>query len=81
MYQPIDCNYYDRLEALATLRQRSRIDYVNTEGQSTTLEAVLIVDLQTRNKEEFMILEDGQEIRLDKLIAVNGVVVPGSCEI
>lgn len=79
MYTPIDCNYYDRLEALATLRQRIRIDYRNEKGEATVLEYAMIVDLQTRNKEEFMILENGQEIRLDKLIAVDGKVPPGSC--
>ncbi|PHI20507.1 hypothetical protein CEQ90_07075 [Lewinellaceae bacterium SD302] len=79
MYTPIDCNYYDRLEAHATLRQRIRIDYRNEQGEATALEDALIVDLQTRNSEEFMILESGHEIRLDKLIAVDGKVPPGSC--
>ncbi len=79
MYTPIDCNYYDRLEAHATRRQRIRIDYRNEQGEAAVLEGALIVDLQTRNKEEFMILETGQEIRLDKLIAVDGKVPPGSC--
>lgn len=78
-YTPIDCNYYDRLEAHATLRQRVQIDYLSEAGESQVLESALIVDLQTRNKYEFMILDSGQEIRLDRLVAVNGVVVPGSC--
>lgn len=79
-YTPIDCNYYDRLEAHATLRQRVSIEYYG-DGVSkiTVLKNALIVDLQTRNKVEFMILEGGQEIRLDKLIAVDGKEVPKSC--
>jgi len=78
-YIPIDCNYYDRLEAHATLRQRVKIDYYTESGEATVLLEALIVDLQTRKKLEFMILDGGQEIRLDRLIAVNDVPVPGSC--
>lgn len=78
-YNPIDCNYYDHLEALATLRKRVRVEYEGERGAASVLESALIVDLQTRNKEEFMILDSKEEIRLDKLIAVDGKVVPGSC--
>lgn len=78
-YTPIDCNYYDRLEAFATLRKRVRIDYLSNTGIATALENALIVDFQTRNKVEFMILASGQEIRLDYLVAVEGIAVPKSC--
>lgn len=79
MYTPIDCNFYDRLEAHATLRKRVRIDYRTEQGEAALLASALIVDLQTRNGAEFMILQDGQEIRLDRLIAVDNVPLPGSC--
>lgn len=78
-YTPIDCNYYDELEALATLRRRVRIDYYGAGQQPKVIERALIVDFQTRSKEEFMLLDDGMEIRLDKLISVDGKPVPGSC--
>lgn len=70
-YQPISCAYYDELEALATLGRKSTIQYHDLEGNATTVEGV-IKDFYVENKVEYMTLDDGRDIRLDKLIAVNG---------
>lgn len=79
-YRPISCDFYDILEALAVRRIKTTVEYVDGE-KSVTLKEVMITDLQTRNKEEFMYLDNGQVIRLDQLLTVNGEELPGSCRI
>jgi thiopurine S-methyltransferase len=61
-YIPIDCSLYDHYEAAATLRQQVELRLV--DGSSRTGR---IVDLQVKDKVEWMRLEDGQEIRLDHI--------------
>jgi len=77
-YQPINCNYYDELEALATLRKKVAIAYYEPSGEKQVVES-RIVDLYTRNKEEFMQLEDGTTLRLDRLISADGKPVQLFC--
>ncbi|WP_291910583.1 hypothetical protein [Chitinophaga sp. CB10] len=77
-YRPIDCNYYDRLEAWATLHIDCKIDYYDDNGQPQELTAV-IEDLYVYEKVEYMRMSTGNVIRLDRLIAVNDIPVPGSC--
>ena len=77
-YQPISCDFYDELEALATLRRSIRIEYRNEEGGGESVDAV-IKDLFIRSKVEYMLLNNGQEIRLDHLLTVDGKALPGFC--
>ena len=70
-YVPINCSYYDELEALATLKRKSVIQYHDLDGNETKIEGI-IKDFRADNGVEYMIMEDGKEIRLDKLYAVNG---------
>ena len=39
----------------------------------------LIVDFKTKNKEEFLILKNGTQIRLDKIIKINDLVYKTNC--
>lgn len=77
-YQPIDCNYYDRLEAWATLRTVCRILYRDENEQQKEVSAI-IEDVYTALKVEYMRLDNGLVIRLDKLVAVNDIPVPDHC--
>ena len=77
-YQPIDCNYYDRLEAWATLRTVCRILYRDENEQQKEVSAI-IEDVYTAIKVEYMRLDNGLVIRLDKLVAVNDIPVPDHC--
>ncbi len=81
-YQPIDCNYYDELEALATLRREVPIEYRDVNGQKQNTQSV-IVDFFIREKVEFLKLYNGLTIRLDDLLMVNGLVPPenGTCRV
>ncbi|MEM9261214.1 MAG: hypothetical protein AAGA62_16360, partial [Bacteroidota bacterium] len=64
--------------AYATLRKTVRIEYVTEADEATVVDAK-IVNLYTSNKEEFMVLDNKQEIRLDRLRSVDGKVVPLAC--
>lgn len=63
-YKPIACHFYDELEALAVKKIKVELTYLK-ENKPTVLSNVLLVDFQTKNKEEFVIVSDGTKIRLD----------------
>jgi|AntRauTorckE5430_2_1112549.scaffolds.fasta_scaffold04863_2 Rho-binding antiterminator len=77
-YTPIDCNFYDTLEANAVLKKIVIIEYMDDSGTVQTTEQ-RIVDLFVKNKIEFMKLENSLEIRLDYLKSVDGKVLNGFC--
>ena len=70
-YCLVDCSFHDQLEALATLRQLCQISYRNAVGAIVEVQDQ-IVDVYAANKDDFLKLKDGTEIRLDRLISVNG---------
>jgi len=84
-YQPIDCNFYDILEALATRKKYVRIQYFSALQEFLTTDAI-IKDFYIKKGFEFMVLSSGLRIRLDRLVSVDGKFVPGkgfdgiSCE-
>jgi Rho-binding antiterminator len=79
-YQPIDCNFYDILEANAVLRKQVEIIFLDEHKALQTVQAV-IKDLYIKEKAEYMKLANEQEIRLDRLISVDGKELNGSCAI
>ncbi|MBW4460070.1 MAG: hypothetical protein KME47_07525 [Nodosilinea sp. WJT8-NPBG4] len=70
-YQSVSCDFYDELEALATLHQTCPIHY-RTEGGDEMSTEGQIVDFFVVEKAEYLRLKDGLEIRLDRLISVDG---------
>lgn len=76
-YIPINCSFYDYLEEAATLRLSSIIEYL--EGDQNIKIESRIKTLFIKDKIEFMMLENGQSIRLDHLIKFNGKPLPKSC--
>lgn len=79
-YTPIDCNFYDILEANAVLKKVVTIEFMDDSNNVQTTKQ-RIVDLFIKNKIEFMRLENGLEIRLDYLKSVDGKVLSGFCGI
>lgn len=79
-YKPIDCNYYDLLEHFATLGQPVAVRY-QAPGEPEQLKTAVIKDLQARQGVEYMLLDDGTELRLDWLLSVNDQPLPGSCAV
>lgn len=68
-YRPIACSYHDRLESWATLRTPVSIRYRDDTG--ALIEASgHIADVYARQGAEFLRLDSGTEIRLDRLESV-----------
>lgn len=78
-YIPIDCLFVDRLQDWATRKEVVKIVYRNKTGEVISINT-RIIDLYTKNKEEFIVLENNETFRLDLLISVNEHKV-GSCHI
>jgi Rho-binding antiterminator len=76
-YKPVDCNFYDELEALAMKRKSCEITFLNNGGKAVIHAA--IEDLYTRDGVEYLKSSSGLEIRLDHLIQVDGIVGKGYC--
>jgi Rho-binding antiterminator len=79
-YIPIDCNSYDVLLAKATLKTNCKISYTNEDGNVLQTEGI-IIDVYTKTKEEFLQLNNGIVIRLDKLITVDDEQIDKGCDI
>ncbi len=78
-YQPINCHFYDELELLAIRKKECEIIYQDGTGTSQTIHSK-IVDFIIEEKVEYMILGNGEKIRLDYLISVDGIKLEGfSC--
>ena len=77
-YIPISCNFYDELEALATLKKSCAIEYKDEKGENKSVEAV-IIDFFIQDKVEYLLLDNDQSIRLDQLISANGKQLTSYC--
>ncbi len=77
-YKAIDCNDYDILLAKATLKTNCKISYTNEDGNVLQTEGI-IIDVYTKVKEEFLQLNNGIIIRLDKLILVDDEQINNNC--
>ncbi|RYY23421.1 MAG: hypothetical protein EOO04_14325 [Chitinophagaceae bacterium] len=76
-YVPINCDYYDELEALATTGKQVRVVYQENGEQSEA--HGIIKDLYTKESVEYMKLDNGFTLRLDKLVEVDGKLAPNVC--
>ena len=72
-YHPINCSYYDELEAIATLKKVVTIVYRDEQGEEVNA-TTSINNLFTRDKEEFIVLGNGIQFRLDRLVSADGKV-------
>ena len=70
-YNPISCAYYDEFESAAVKRIDCEIVFIENE-QEKTIHAK-VVDFKTKDKQEFMILDNEDMIRLDKIVLFNGI--------
>ncbi|MBD0331653.1 MAG: hypothetical protein ICV66_03280 [Chitinophagaceae bacterium] len=70
-YKPLSCDFYDELEALATLKKNCEIKF---RGDNEGIASIRgkIADLYTHDHVEYMKTDEGLEIRLDRLVEVDG---------
>lgn len=74
-YEPINCSFHDVLLENATFRKRITIVYNEIDGTQKEGNNI-IKDVYTKNSEEFMLLDDGEIIRLDHIVRVDGLLMP-----
>lgn len=65
-YKPISCDIHDAIEEAITLKKILKLAIQNSHGDTEMIETI-IIDVFTKNHEEFVRLNDGQIIRLDKI--------------
>lgn len=69
-YTPVSCDFHGELESVATLRQPCQLVY-RTEASDTAEISGRIVDVYAANHADYVKLENGAVIRLDRIVSVN----------
>ncbi|MFU8861564.1 MAG: hypothetical protein ACNA8K_14195 [Cyclonatronaceae bacterium] len=69
-YKPISCTYHDILESVTVMKEVCHIVYVDEQQVQHTVKS-RITDIFARAGEEYIKLENGTLIRLDRLRLVN----------
>ena len=70
-YRPISCDFHDLLEASATQRRTAQFEVRDADGELHTLSA-RITDIQTRDDGEYALLDRDEEVRLDRIVSIDG---------
>jgi Rho-binding antiterminator len=70
-YEPVNCDFHDDLESLITLRKQAVITYRDQSDHEAIAQGH-VVDLFTKDHEEFLKMSDGLTLRLDRVTSVNG---------
>ncbi|HET9949844.1 MAG TPA: hypothetical protein VFQ22_13050 [Longimicrobiales bacterium] len=65
-YVPIACSLHDELESLAVLREPVQITYVEPDGSEREAHGI-VVDVWAQSGAEYLRVEDGTTVRLDRL--------------
>ncbi|MCH8557920.1 MAG: hypothetical protein LAT84_08865 [Balneolia bacterium] len=69
-YQPIACRLYDELERIIIEKREVELVFETETGglEAPQVKTARIADIYTREKQEFIKLDDDTEIRLDRLV-------------
>ena len=70
-YEPINCEFHDVLESLATTRRPAEVLYQDSAGPIQK-RVTTLTDVFAREGAEYVALGSGDMVRLDALISVNG---------
>jgi Rho-binding antiterminator len=73
---PVACSFYDVLQEAVTRRLYSKIQYYTEIHEFLTVSAV-IKNMYTKDGEEFVQLNTGETIRLDRIVRINDTLAPG----
>lgn len=71
-YKPISCTLHDHFESAAVKGELVNFEILLYDGMIKIFSGI-IVDIFIRDKAEFLKLKSGDEIRLDKIISMNGI--------
>ena len=70
-YIPINCEFHDLLESLATTHKPAQIGFRDADGAEQQRTAA-ITDVYAHDGAEFLSLSTGETLRLDQLLSVDG---------
>lgn len=76
-YQPVSCTFFDKIEDLAERKAEVRIKYIDHAKQLNSTVGH-ITNIFTENKEEFLVIDYDDEIRLDRIQEINGTEGPAA---
>lgn len=82
-YIPVNCEFHDHLEDFATLRKPVSVSYLDEAGGAQQRTSV-ITDVFARSGADWLTLDSGELVRLDRLGEVNGIrldAFPPYCEL
>ena len=74
-YRPIDCGFYDRIEQAAVRGTEIPLAYLNPDGAEVGTRA-RVADVYSRAGAEYLRLDSGAEVRLDRVLALDGIPRP-----
>lgn len=66
IYEPVDCDFTDELEYLSVKKIKVILIYRDQAFKLVELRG-LVTDIYTSNKEEFIVVSNGDSIRLDRI--------------
>ena len=75
-YFPIDCNFHDILLDRTTRNSVIELEYLVEEVAQ--LKITSIKDVYAKEGEEFLLLKDGEIVRLDRIKSVDGILLPAN---
>ncbi|NNF56823.1 MAG: hypothetical protein HKN04_01140 [Rhodothermaceae bacterium] len=76
-YQPIACGFHDRLEDWAV--RRTPVELIWYDGDKARHTTAVIADVYAKEGADWLRLDTGEVIRLDRLSTVDGMALPDAC--
>lgn len=76
-YIPVSCDLVDQIEIKATNKSSVVIQYLN-KGKEVVIEGVIKTWI-TRKHVEYLIMKDGTEIRLDRILLLDNQKFSATC--
>lgn len=74
-YKQVSCNFYDQLTDLITVKKYVHVEYSSDIGEFLKQNTIL-KDIVLKEKQEYLVLNSGDEIRLDRLKKVDDIIPP-----
>jgi Rho-binding antiterminator len=74
--KPTPTSFRTQLEAAITNRIYSKLQYKTDLEEFITVTS-LLKNLVTEQGGEFVVLLDGEKVRLDRIVSLNGTIAPG----
>ena len=74
-YRKVSCLFYDQLTDLIVQKKYVRIDFT-TDIKEFIKRQTVLKDIVTIEKQEFLMLNTGESVRLDRIKKVDGIIPP-----